>query len=485
LTVSRLSGYTRHKIEKIDKWEVPLGFKKRAAIASVLLSLTVVLGGPGAGLGNGAGRFQNSPFVLPIVKRDSLLNGLHLITLERPGAASVGVHLRINTGALFDLAGKGGLGDLTAGMLLKGGGGLSSKAVSETVEQLALSVSVRVGWDSTDIVVSGAADSLDSIFDLLGKLLIAPAFDQREFDLLKSARVATLKAEAQDDAIAVRRKAIDAVFGTFPYGRPPRGTAESIAQISRQDLLYFHSRFYIANNSELVVTGNTTAEQVTRLARSKLGAWKKGEKIPPTFKPSEPQPSRRVFILDRSEEQPPLAAVAQIGVSRRAPDYFAAAIMADCLNQQIPRAPVNAGTSVQTELDARLLAGPLIVELKSASGNLASDLDAVLETMTRMQASRPAADQVEAAKTRLISSMSQRLNAPETAAEVILDIETYGLGRDYVINFAERVNAIGPADVQRSAQSYLKPQSLTVVIAGPASRFEIPLKKIGTVAVVK
>ena len=66
--------------------------------------------------------------VLPIVKRDSLLNGLQLIVLEQEGTGSVSARLRINSGALFDLAGKGGMADVTAGMLLKGGGGFDSGA---------------------------------------------------------------------------------------------------------------------------------------------------------------------------------------------------------------------------------------------------------------------------------------------------------------------------------------------------------------------
>jgi zinc protease len=165
--------------------EESLGAKKWAAFASVLLlSLRFSFDIQCSALGRSNPHPQASPFVLPIVKRDSLLNGLHLITLEQQGTGSVAAHLRINSGALFDLAGKGGLANLTAEMLLKGCGGLSAKNVADTVEQLGLTVSVTAGWDSTDIVMSGPAESLEAIFDLLGKLLISPSFDQKEVDLL-------------------------------------------------------------------------------------------------------------------------------------------------------------------------------------------------------------------------------------------------------------------------------------------------------------
>ena len=464
-----------------------MGAKKWAAFLSILLLwLPFSFGIQCSALGRSNPHPQASPFVLPIVKRDSLLNGLHLITLEQQRTGSVAAHLRINSGALFDLAGKGGLANLTAEMLLKGCGGLSAKNVADTVEQLGLTIGVTAGWDSTDIVMGGPAESLEAIFDLLGKLLISPTFDQKEVDLLKVARVAALNKEGLNESVAVRRKALEAVFGSHPFGRPAHGTPESMGQITRLDLVYFHNRFYIANNSELTVSGDVTAEQVTRLARSKLGAWKKGEKIPPTFKSQEAQPGRRVYILDRGEEQPALAEIAQPGLSRRAEDYFAAVIMADVLGQQVSKiTAVHAGTTVGTDLEARLLAGPLIVSIKSDPSDLTGDLDVLLDTMTAMQVNPPASERVESAKARLIASMAERLKTPAGAAEVILDIETFGLGRDYVINFANRVNSITLADVQRAAQTYLKPQSVAIVVAGSAGRFESPMKKIGTVAVLK
>ena len=456
------------------------------AIAAVLVVLYSVRADHSAVMS----RPQASPLVVPIVKRDSLLNGLQLITLEQPGTGSVSARLRINSGSLFDLAGKGGLADITAGMLLRGAGGLTARAMADSVEQLGLTVKVTAGWDSTDIVISGPADSLDSIFDLLGRLLITPSFDQKELEALKASRAAVLAKEEQDDSVVVRRKSLEVLFGSHPFGRLARGTPETLKQITRQDLVYFHNRFYIANNSEMIVSGDATAEQVTRLGRSKLGAWKKGEQIPPTFKAAEMPATRRVVILDRSEELPARAAFAQLGVSRRADDYLATVVMADVLSQQISNltavhSGTSAGSSLDSDLEPRLLAGPFVISLRAGAADLGGYIDVIIDTMMRMPVNLPASDRVEAAKSKLIAAMAERLKTTEGTAELILDIETYGLGRDYVINFADRVGAISPADVQRAAQTHLKPQSVAIVIAGPASRFETPMKKIGAVTVQK
>jgi zinc protease len=314
--------------------------------------------------------------------------------------------------------------------------------------------------------------------------MVAPTFDQKELDALKAVRIAAVKQELSEDAEAVRRKAIEAVFGTHPFGRPARGTAESIAKIAKQDLVYYYTRFYIANNAELVVTGDAAAEQVTKLARARLGAWKKGEKVPASFRPPEPRSARSVFIMDRPDAQLARAAVAQIGFSRRGDDYFAALIMSDLLAEScLGIAAASPGAKV--EHDARLLAGPLTVEIKSSPTDLPGVLDSVQTEMIRLQTTLPAGERVESAKSRLITGMAETLKGNDGASQVLLDIETYGLGRDYLINFAERVSAITPAAVQQAAQSYLKPQSAVVVIAGPASKLEGAVKSLGAVTVSK
>jgi zinc protease len=435
---------------------------------------------------NAGGSNQSPAFALPIVKRDSLLNGLQLTVMEQRGTGSISLRLRINSGAMFDLSNKGGLADLTAGMLLKGGGGFNARAVSETVEQLGITMSVTVGWDSTDIVVSGPADSLAAVFELLGRIVVTPSFDQKELDELKAARVAAIKAEAGDDRQAVRDKAIEQVFGGHPYGRPPRGTAQSVAQITRADLVYFHKRFYLANNAQLFITGDVAPEDVTKLARTRLGSWKKGEKIPATFRPPEAQSGLRLFVIGRPQAQVAHAAVTQIGFSRRANDFLPALLLSDILKQSVMNLTVSGKTAdVEAAFDARTLPGPLAFEIEAAPDAVVEAIEAVLARMASLQANQPAPDQLELAKSRVVSTFAERLRSPDGAAQIMLDIELYGLGRDYLVNFVERVNAITPADVLRAAQNYLKPQSVAIVVAGPPAVIETALKKHGPVTLVQ
>lgn len=425
---------------------------------------------------------QSGGFALPILKRDALLNGLSLILMERPGTGTVNVRLRIKSGAMFDLAGKGGLADITAGMLLRGGGGYRAKDVRETIDQIGATLNILVGWDSTDITISGPSASIEAMFDLLGRLLITPAFDPKELDDLKAERIEAVRKEQSETGARTEAKAVESVYGSHPYGRPARGTADSISKITRADLLYYHGRFYLANNAAMVITGEATAEEVTRLARARLGAWKKGDLTPATFRPPEKLSSRNVFILDRGESPVSQAVIALTGVSRRAEDYFAAMIAFEILRERCSK--ISFGARIETVIEPRFLQGPLTMRISAPTADLPRVIEAALSEMAQLQSGTPSLELVEWAKAQIISAMGESLKDPLRVVDLTLEIETYGLGRDYLVTFGDRVSAVAPADVARAAQSYLSSQTASVVVSGQATRFEALLKNIGPVTVM-
>lgn len=420
--------------------------------------------------------YQTSGITPPLVKKDTLLNELQLMTIEQPGTRDVSIRVRINSGALFDLLGKGGMADLTAGMLLRGGGGLTAENIKDIVEQVGIRISAEVAWDCTDLHLSGPPDALDDMFDLLGRLLIFPAFDQKELDSLKAQRLSQLRSEEGNIALEVKRKAMEAVFGNHPLGKPERGTAESLQKISRDDLLYFHKKYYLANNATLIAVGGVTAEQVTKLARTRLGAWMKGDKIAPMFRAPDAQAARRVLIIDRPEARTTYCTVAQVGFSRRAEDYFAAFVMAEVLKARMEKAE-----GIQFESRALLIDGPIAWTITSSPSDTGSRVEKSLTNLIALQTTAPSKEEVDLAKTHVVSAFEAQVqNKP---AELLLDVELYKLGKDYLLTYMHRVNAVSPTEVQKAAQKYLKPQAVSVVILGEAKSLEGEVRKLGAVTV--
>ena len=51
-------------------------------------------------------------------------------------------------------------------------------------------------------------------------------------------------------------------------------------------------------------------------------------------------------------------------------------------------------------------------------------------------------------------------------------VDLQGLGEDYLKTYVAKVNAVTPADVQRMAGRYLKPEGMTIVVVGDKAKIQ-------------
>src|SRR5437016_12147991 len=185
---------------------------------------------------------------LPEPDRDSLLNGLTILFSPRPGDPNVLVKMRIKSVAAFDLAGKGGT------MALLGDALFPDPTTREYVaDQLGGKLDVTTNYDSIDITISGKAGELERIVELLRSALVTPQLSPENIARVRDARLKLLSekplpaAEIADQAVAAR------LFGSFPYGHPASGTAETVRKVDRADLLLARERFLNADHATVAV----------------------------------------------------------------------------------------------------------------------------------------------------------------------------------------------------------------------------------------
>ncbi|HKV41225.1 MAG TPA: insulinase family protein, partial [Blastocatellia bacterium] len=298
-------------------------------------------------------------------------------------------------------------------------------------------------------------------------------------------KVSGLLTRNLSDGDRLTQTALTLFYGAFPYGHPIEGTADSISRITRDDIVSYHSRFYIANNAAVVIQGDVTAAQVTNVARAKFGVWEKNDVVAATFRPPSPLEGSQIFISDQPSANQAVAVICQGGASRKAHDYLAAELMAAMIPPVASGELSVPGLKIESTLDGRVLPGPLTLQITAPADKLTAAVNSVRSVMARIAAGDVPADQLDRAKQRLIESFSASLNAPEATAVELLDIEEYDLGRDYFLNYVDRVNAVSMADIANSAHKYLTPGSLVIGIDGPASQIEGPMKKVGAVSIVR
>lgn len=107
-----------------------------------------------------------------------------------------------------------------------------------------------------------------------------PRFDEEEFEAEKKVVIGEIdRHEANPFGfldLALKQK----MFSKYPTRKDPQGTRDSITTATLEKMRTIQSRYYVPNNSALVVTGDAEPEEVFRLAQQILGSWERRSQDP-------------------------------------------------------------------------------------------------------------------------------------------------------------------------------------------------------------
>src|SRR5262245_16122821 len=165
------------------------------------------------------------------VKRDDLLNGLQIISLERSLDPLIKCDLIIRAGAMFDLVGKTGLAKLTQETLLA-----VNPRLKEELESLQATINWGVDWDTTWFHIETPQDSFDSVIEIISRLLVVEGIRPDAFKSAHQAHLELLKSQRPTTAERVKEHFSKTIYGDHPYGHNITGSEESISAIKQGDV---------------------------------------------------------------------------------------------------------------------------------------------------------------------------------------------------------------------------------------------------------
>jgi zinc protease len=397
------------------------------------------------------------------VKRDNLLNGLKVITLERPGDAVVKCDLVIRTGAMFDLVGKTGMAALTQATLLA-----VNPRLKEEVESLEAKIDWGIDWDTTWFHVETPAKNFDTVFEILARLLVAENIRAEAFKVAQAEQLDKIRTQTPTLSERADAAFLKAIYGDHPYGHNIIGDQATVAAIKQGDIYDFLKRFYIANNVSISMVGPINQDRAMKSFRVFFGGWIKGQLIPTTFRPPAQVKTLRVIKIE--DAQAPMIELrgGAVGLKHTDADFLVTEVMAKILSARFKSetASLTAPGSepATTSAPRRILSGPFWFSA-SAQAEKAPELSSkATEQMASLATSAPSTEELAAAKSTLSAEYAAR-----PVEYFLREIEVYALPRNYPLGIQKKIESIGAADIQRIAKKLLDANALTVVAAGRVS----------------
>ena len=144
------------------------------------------------------------------------------------------------------------------------------------------------GNNSFNITLDVTQPDLRLAGELLADVLLNATMPEAAVAREKEVQLAGIKDEEEQLTSVARNILREALFGRHPYALRTKGSEESVAKLTQQDLLAFRDRYLVAKNGVISVFGNVKAAEVQQLFEQTLATMKPGELALREVAPSEP-----------------------------------------------------------------------------------------------------------------------------------------------------------------------------------------------------
>ena len=466
-------------------------------VAAITCSATALLAQGQVGLMQGAAQAkpwpsENPPRPLqarsvkfPPYAINKLPNGLQVVLVSHHEQPAVSVRMLIRAGAAQDPKGKMGLAMLTASLLDQGAGKRSAAEIADSIDFVGGILGTGAGTDLTYANAVVMKDSLPLALELLADVVRRPTFAPDEVERQRQQALSGLKVAAEDPDNVASQVIDRLIYGFHPYGLPGNGTPQSLASLTRQDIVDFHQRFFAPNNALLAIVGDVSSDEALKGVQAAFGDWKPQDV--PAFQPIEPpQPTKRVIVIDKPDAVQTEVRVGQLGIARRHNDYLALDQAIKILGgeganrlQQVLRSQRGLTYGASADLEPYKTAGGIVAETDTRTEATAEVLRVTVDEFYKLQRERVYEGELEGAQAYLAGHFPLTIETPDAIATQVLNQLFYELPLEELQTFPERVRSVTPDDVQRVARSYIRPDRLAVVLVGNANAFVKDLQGVG------
>jgi zinc protease len=412
------------------------------------------------------------------IHRHILPNGIIILAYENFASESLVIEGLVRAGSIADPVGQEGLASFTASALMRGTAKREFDAIYEDLESVGADLSSSSSKHSTDFGAGCLVEDIDLILDLLAEAQRNPTFPAPQIEQLRSQIMTGLTIRANDTSQMATLAFNQLLYPNHSYGRSSRGHEETIQSITRADLVNFHQTYYGPQEMIISVVGAIEAETAVSKITQAFGDWENKGLV----KMAEVGGQERPLFTLRTHIHMPDKAQADLilglpGPLRSAPDYLHASLMNTILGVFGMMGRI--GKNVREEQGLAYYAysslhGSLGPNAWKASAGVAPNMveqatESILAEIKRIQTEPVTAEELADSKAYRTGSLPVSLETNSGLASIIIDMELYNLGLDYLQRFPDLINAITIEQVQAAAQKYLSTHQIAIAVAGPDS----------------
>ncbi|MFM8571178.1 MAG: M16 family metallopeptidase [Pirellula sp.] len=197
---------------------------------------------------------------------------------KKTRGSTVNVSMNLRFGDEDTLQGKAVAVEMLGPMLSRGTASMPLQEFNDRLDELKANLGVQSRSQALNITIETKRETLLEVLDVVREMLREPAFDPKEFELIRSQTITELESQLQDPQALAPRAVIRALSpfprGDIRYEATPEEELEDIKALKLEDVKTLHQNFLSGTQGEISVVGDFDPVEVEEKLSAILGNWK-------------------------------------------------------------------------------------------------------------------------------------------------------------------------------------------------------------------
>jgi zinc protease len=395
-----------------------------------------------------------------------LANGLEILVLEDHSVPLVSVELAVKNGSYTEPPELNGLSHLYEHMFFKANRAIKDREeYVQSIDQLGIVYNGQTHEELVNYYFTTTTPNFGVAMRFMRDAVRYPLFDERQFEQEREVVIGELDRHESNPFGFLALEMNNRLFYKYPSRKNPGGNRQTVRAATIDMMRLIQGRYYVPNNSAVVVTGDVKTDEVFQLVTDLFGDWTRREKDPfEEFPPVEHPP------LEKSEgmviRQPVQNVIIMIGwhgpsIGKDNPGTYAADVFSFILrqpNSRFQRALVDSGlvTGVNLGYYTQRNVGPINVIAQTTPDKARAAVRAIYNEIEHFNDRDYYTDeQLETAKALL---EAEDLFDREKVSEYTHTISFWwaSTGIDYFRGYLGNLRRTSRADISRYVTTYIQ-----------------------------
>lgn len=368
-----------------------------------------------------------------------------------------------------------GLASLTNNMFGESTTTQNADEIAAAFDQVGATFSADVDRDIAELSLRTLSDpkyrkpALYELADVLQNI----SFDPRALSRNKNLTLANIKAGQQDPSTIASNAFYQAVYAGQPYSHPTTGTLQSITEITREDLIKFYRKYYVAKNAKIVIVGDATRALAQKIADRLVATLPSGS---PATKLAQANLLTKpdVVHINYPTTQTTIL-LGQVGITRNNRFYYPLFVG----NFILGGAPLNSiffkevrdkrglAYYAYSTFETLIYRGPFMIALKTRVAKTQQALKVIQAQLKHFIDNGPTQAQMRLAKKNIIGGFPLKFASNSDILTVVTNIAFYDRPLNYLDTYRQRISDVTVAEVKNAFQKIIHPMRFVTVTVGP------------------